>query len=102
MGWQDALRDYRIALGRAAGYHRRYPALARERGQEGTVRVKMQWLAHLAQPRVTLEAGSGHALLDEQALTMLSLAVAQTPVPEVLRQRSFGMVLPVEFSLQQP
>lgn len=101
-GWQDALLGYRVALGQAARQHRRYPALARERGQQGTVKVRLEWRAGLAGQQVTLAQGSGHALLDEQALEMLNRAVAQTSMPEVLRQRSFSMVLPVEFNLQRP
>jgi hypothetical protein len=40
-------------------------------------------------------------LLDEQALAMLSRAVAGTPLPESLRGRSFVVAVPVRFSLEE-
>ncbi|MGB4467773.1 MAG: energy transducer TonB [Azovibrio sp.] len=99
---ENALRQYRIALAQAAREFRRYPALARERGWEGVVRVRLQWPRGGGECVVEVLKGSGHSLLDEQAVLMLEQAARRSPLPESLRGQSFELILPVEFSLQQP
>lgn len=98
----DALREFRMTLARAAKGFRRYPALARERNWEGVVRVQLEWGRGNGGAQVKVVEGSGYPLLDEQALAMLQQAVRRTPLPEGLQGRSFELILPVEFSLQQP
>lgn len=94
----DGLRQYRIDLAGAARRFRVYPAVARSRGWEGVVEVTVS-IAPGGEPSVRLARSSGHAVLDEQALLMLSRAVAQTPLPDSLRGRSFALPLPIRFSL---
>jgi protein TonB len=96
----DGLRQYRIDLAGAARRFRVYPAVARSRGWEGVVEVTVS-IASGGEPSVRLARSSGHAVLDEQALLMLSRAVAQTPLPESLRGRSFAVPLPIRFSLDE-
>lgn len=96
-GDPDALREFRMALARAARAARHYPATAREQGLEGVVRLRLSWRQGLPMPLVSLQQGSGHLLLDEAALEMLRQALAATPVPRELP--AFDLVLPVEFSL---
>ncbi len=98
----DALRAYHFALAQQARQFRRYPPLARERGWEGRVRIGVYGTRGTGPPRLRLLEGSGHALLDEQALAMMREALLRTPLPEGLHGRSFELVLPVEFSLEQP
>lgn len=98
----DALREFRMALARAAREFRRYPALARERHWEGVAKVQLRWPKGPGEVQVWLIEGSGHVILDEQAVAMLQQAVRRTPMPEALRGQRLEMVLPVEFSLQQP
>lgn len=86
-----------MALARAARAARHYPAMARERGQEGVVRLRLSWRQGMASPRISLQQGSGHPLLDEAAQEMLRQALAATPPPRELP--AFDFVLPVEFSL---
>ena len=97
VGDPDALREFRMALARAARAARHYPAMARERGQEGVVRLRLSWRQGMASPRISLQQGSGHPLLDEAAQEMLRQALAATPLPRELP--AFDFVLPVEFSL---
>lgn len=97
VGDPDALREFRMALARAARAARHYPAMARERGQEGVVRLRLSWRQGMASPRISLQQGSGHPLLDEAAQEMLRQALAATPPPRELP--AFDFVLPVEFSL---
>ena len=98
----EALQAYRFALAQQARLFRRYPALARERGWEGRARIGISWTRGTDAPRIRLLEGSGHALLDEQALAMMTQALQRTPMPDGLRGRSFELVMPVEFSLEHP
>lgn len=96
----DGLRQYRIDLAGAARRFRGYPALARARGWEGVAEVTVGVAAGAAST-VRVTRSSGHAVLDEQALSMLERAVAQTPLPENLRGRAFTVLLPIRFSLEE-
>jgi protein TonB len=96
----DALRDYRFALARAAQAYKRYPTLARERGQEGTAQVRLIWKRGVVQ--FVLQKTSGHPLLDEAALTMLRQAISHTPLPKTLQDTPFSLDLPIEYSLNPP
>ena len=97
----DDLRTYRLNLGREARRYKRYPAIARERGLEGVVVVVVSTRAGVALPQVSLSQGSGEAVLDRQALEMVSLAVRHALMPDSLRQRDFGIDLPIHFSLDE-
>lgn len=96
----DGLRQYRIDLAGAARRFRGYPALARSRGWEGVTEMTV-FVDVAGVPAVRMTGSSGHAVLDEQALEMMGRAVAQTPLPEILRGRSFSVPLPIRFSLEE-
>jgi periplasmic protein TonB len=96
----DDLRQYRLSLASAARRFKRYPALASQRGWEGTVEVALNVSASAPMPEVVLLRSSGRAVLDEQALSMLSQAARVTTLPEGLKARDFRIVLPVLFSLE--
>lgn len=98
---QDGLREYRLNLGREARRYKRYPALARERGQEGVVVLVISTTAGVAMPQVSLSRSSGHALLDNQALEMAILAVRFANLPQSLHGRDFALDLPVRFLLEE-
>ncbi|MDR3353329.1 MAG: TonB family protein [Zoogloeaceae bacterium] len=97
----DALRDYRIALGRSARAFKRYPALARERREEGIAQIRLDANTG-GRIRLQVEQASGHPLLDEAALVLLREAVQRTPVPEALRQHPFSFILAIEYHLESP
>jgi TonB family protein len=86
----DDLRQYRVALAIAARRFKRYPLLARERGWAGRVEVAVNLSAWQPNPRLSLVQSSGHAALDEQALSMIEQASATTTLPESLRGRISG------------
>lgn len=96
----DDLRHYRLSLATAAKRFKRYPALARERGWEGTVDVAINGSSLLPEPEIVLLRSSGRTLLDEQALAMLKQAARVTMVPEGMRGRNFRVQLTMEFSLE--
>ena len=97
----DELRRYRVALASAARRFKRYPAVAREQGWEGTVEVAIRVNSVLPAPEVVLVRSSGRELLDEQALQMMTQAARATTPPEGLRGRDFEIPLPVRFSLDE-
>ncbi|MDR2365670.1 MAG: energy transducer TonB [Zoogloeaceae bacterium] len=101
-GEADAMPAYFMAIGEIARKLRRYPARARELGHEGRVDVLLIWRPGMKVPQVELQQGSGSSLLDHQGVGMLRQAAALAPMPEALRRRAFSVVLPVEFSLEQP
>lgn len=96
----DGLRQYRIDLAGAARRYRSYPALARNRGWQGVVELSVS-IGPPGVPSVQLNRSSGHGLLDEQALDMLSRAVAETPLPDSLRGGKFSVMIPIRFSLEE-
>jgi protein TonB len=93
----DGLREYRVSLAIAARRFKRYPVLALERGWEGTVDVAVSMTSWQQRPQPALVRSSGHAALDEQALSMVEQASLVTVLPDSLKGRDFGFVLPIEF-----
>ena len=97
----DDLRLYRVSLASAARRFKRYPALAREQGWEGTAEVALRFRAALPSPEVVLVRSSGRDLLDEQAVAMLAQAARATTLPESMRGSDFQIPFPVKFSLDE-
>lgn len=96
----DGLREYRVSLAIAARRFKRYPALARERGWEGTTEIALLVSSRLPAPEVILLRSSGYPVLDQQAQEMMTQAAQATVLPESLRGRDLRIVLPVKFSLE--
>jgi protein TonB len=96
----DDLRQYRLSLAISARRFKRYPALARERGWEGTSEVALNVNALLPVPEVVLVRSSGQGVLDQQALEMMTQAARVTSLPPSLKGRDFRVLLPVKFSLE--
>lgn len=103
----DGLREYRVALARAASrfkeeYDRNYSALERERrrGWEGRVEMTVRAMALGGVSRVTLARSSGHSVLDEQAQELIGRAVQATPLPGSLRGQTFSLSVVLDFRLE--
>lgn len=96
----DDLRQYRLSLAISARRFKHYPALARERGWEGTAEVALDVNTLLPVPEVVLVRSSGRGVLDEQALEMMTQAARVTSLPQSLKGRDFRVLLPVKFSLE--
>jgi protein TonB len=97
----DDMRQYRLDLATAMRRFKRYPALARDRGWEGTVAVALSVSSRSAVPDVVLAQSSGRSVLDEQAVEMVAQAARITRLPDGLKGRSFKVSLPVRFSLEE-
>jgi len=50
----------------------------------------------------SIKSGSGHEILDNQALDMLKKGKTTVPIPASLRGREFTIVVPIIFSLDNP
>lgn len=94
----EGLRQYSISLAREARRHRQYPALARARGWEGTVELRIE-ISPGVRPAVELTRSSGYEVLDAQALEMMGRAVLATVLPSSLQGRRFTVPVPVRFAL---
>lgn len=103
----DAMRGFRIALGRSALKHMRYPSQAQQQGWTG--RAELRVVMHgdaapsavVALADIALARSSGHDELDREAIETLRRAVAVTPLPAALLGRDFTVDLPVIFSLTE-
>lgn len=92
--------DYAALLQAWLERHKTYPQRARARRQEGQV------LLYFAMDRDgqilarQIRHGSGHALLDEEALAMLERAAPLPPFPPEFGQQRLELVVPVRFRLK--
>jgi protein TonB len=78
---------------------RRYPSQAREAGQEGVVRIQFVMDSQGNVIEAWVELSSGSALLDEEAIAAVMRA-RPLPTPPSNWPQSFGVALPIGFSLQ--
>lgn len=96
----DAVRRYIFLLVPEARRFKRYPALARDHGWEGSVEVAISLSRKEGiAPAIALTRSSGFPALDEQALSMIGQAVQLVAVPELLRGKAVVVPLPIKFSL---
>lgn len=96
------LEQYRLDLIMATRRYKRYPAIALEKGWQGRVNVHMVIGANGMIASATIKTGSGHEVLDNQALDMLKKGNATVPIPASLRGREFSLDVPVIFNLDNP
>jgi protein TonB len=99
---KGTLEQYRLALIVATRRYKRYPAIAMEKGWQGRVEVHMVIGADGMIARASIKTGSGHDILDNQALEMLKKGKDTVPVPANLRGREFSIDVPVIFNLDNP
>lgn len=78
---------------------RRYPALARMRGWQGTAVVNVTVGPNGEILDLKVSRSSGHEVLDLQAMTMIREAQPLPPAPEALRGLALVVQLPVTFAL---
>ena len=94
--------QYRLALIVATRRYKRYPAIAMEKGWQGRVEVHMVIGANGMIASATIKSGSGHEVLDNQALDMLKKGKTTVPIPASLRGREFSIDVPIIFNLDNP
>lgn len=96
---ETAITRFRESLLDRARRDKRYPRVAVDNLWEGTVAVRMSIGAdgRIAALRVT--RGSGHAVLDREALRLFGAARSQVPVPRELRGQAFEIDLEAVYDL---
>ena len=99
---KGTLEQYRLALIVATRRYKRYPAIAMEKGWQGKVEVHMVIGANGMLANASIKTGSGHDILDNQALDMLRKGKTTVPIPASLRGREFSIDVPVIFNLDNP
>jgi protein TonB len=93
----DPMAAYRATLGAILKSHLRYPIPSRQRHEEGTTTVEFTLDRNGRLVDATIVHGSGHELLDQEALAMLRRASPFPPPPGV---DSFHTTVPVIFDLR--
>ena len=99
---KGTLEQYRLALIVATRRYKRYPAIAMEKGWQGRVEVHMVIGANGMIASASIKTGSGHDILDNQALEMLKKGKTTVSIPASLRGREFSIDVPVIFNLDNP
>jgi protein TonB len=96
---RDVLFGFGRLLEQALESNQQYPRLARQRGWQGVVKMRVQFLPGGQIGQVSIVRSSGFAMLDETAIAMLRTAELP-PIPDGLRRREFLLDVPVEFRLK--
>lgn len=78
---------------------KKYPPIAVRRHLEGRVTISARIIKGKV-VEVSLIDSSGHKVLDEQALEMVRKAASILPVKNSLAQKSFTVLVPIDFKLQ--
>jgi protein TonB len=94
--------QYRLDLILATRRYKRYPAIALEKGWQGRVDVHIVIGANGMLASASIKTGSGHEVLDNQALDMLKKGMTSVPIPASLRGREISIDVPVKFELENP
>ena len=94
-----SVSEYRVLLISAAGRYKRYPVLARENSWTGQVLVGVS-VGSDGAPSFSLKKGSGHEVLDRQALDMFGQAARDVPVPAALRGQAFAFSVRAIYGLE--
>jgi protein TonB len=93
------LGEYRRELLDVAGRFKRYPPLARENNWVGSVLVGVAIGAD-SSAQVSVKKGSGHLVLDQQALDMFGQAARVVVVPAALRGKPFALDVRAIYGLE--
>jgi protein TonB len=92
--------QYRLQLISVAKRYKRYPRVAMDNNWEGDVVVRMVIDANGMIAAVSVKTGSGHEVLDSQALEMFKRAKPLVPIPSALRGREFIIELRAIYNLR--
>ncbi|MBW1916560.1 MAG: energy transducer TonB [Deltaproteobacteria bacterium] len=80
--------------------YKKYPALSRQRGHEGVVRVSFTLApSGTLMGGVRIVSSSGHHLLDRQARECVLAAAPFPPFPPTLHKTRLTIIVPIAFRL---
>ncbi len=97
LGRSDADTNYRGLIAAHLARHKRFPAEARSRGQQGNVTISFSLSGGGSVSAVRLVRGSGVASIDQEAQAMVRRA---SPFPAPPHGRSMSFTVPVSFHLR--
>jgi len=96
------LAQYRLQLISVAKRYKRYPRVAMDNNWEGTVEVRLVIGANGFISSLVIKKGTGHEVLDQEALQWIRKAKPLAPIPAALRGKEFTVDIPVIFNLKDP
>lgn len=91
--------EYMRSLKKAMNRHKRYPRIAKTRGWQGKVIIEFSLNNKGEILTKKIIQSSGYASLDKQALTMAEKAAPFPLPPQLLRDDSFTIKVPIPFKL---
>ena len=94
--------QYRLQLIGVAKRYKRYPRVAMDNNWEGTAEIRMVIGANGMISSIVVKKGSGHDVLDQEAIQWIKKAKPLAPIPSALRGREFIVDIPVIFNLKDP
>lgn len=97
---QAALDGYGLALSKTFSKFQRYPRLAQIRHWQGKVQVSLQIAAGGKLISASVSRSSGYEILDQQALEIVKQANPLPQVPEALQAKTFTVIVPILFRLE--
>ena len=95
-----SLARFRLELMDIASRYKRYPRIAQDNNWEGRVELRIAYAESGAITSLSVKKGSGRAVLDEEAQSMIRRAQAQATLPPALRGKAFVLEIPVDFFLR--
>ena len=96
------IAQYRLQLIGVAKRYKRYPRVAMDNNWEGTVEVRLMIGANGFISSLVVRKGTGHEVLDQEALQWIRKAKPLAPIPASLRGKEFTVDIPVIFNLKEP
>jgi len=97
----EALSDYTRSLSNALDRYKQYPRIAELRGWEGSVTMRLRVAPSGRLIEAQVYKSSGFAVLDQQAIAMVSRAGALPVPPEGLDAEGVPVLVPVSFRLER-
>ncbi len=98
---RNAMEQWQMRVLEHLQRHRRYPAQAQRRRQEGVAELRFSLDRHGRLLHVALEQGSGFEMLDAEALAVAARAQPFPPPPAAFGDNPIEVVVPVQFALRR-
>jgi periplasmic protein TonB len=97
----EALSDYTRSLSKALDRYKEYPRIAELRGWEGSVTMRLRVAPSGRLIEAQVYKSSGFAVLDQQAVAMVSKAGVLPVPPEGLDAAEVPVLVPINFRLER-
>ena len=97
-GTRDAMRAYQAQVRRKLERNKKYPATAQARKITGVATVSFTIHRSGSVSGVRLASGSGHAILDDEVMALISRASPLPPIPPEISANAISLSVPIRFS----